>query len=139
MASLELDDEAGGPNVGQYLADMVEFRPGWLKRVSPEHAEGVTDVTSGETSTWLGISNIGELQAAFDEGDAAVRQAVLDALQEGRSFEGAYPSHPAHFLQHTIVHDSHHRGQVLAILRRAGRPADVREQLEEESWAVWRE
>ena len=95
MASLELDDGAGGPNIGQYLADMVEFRPGWLKRVSPQHTEGVTDVTSSETSTWLGISNIGELQAAFDEGDAA--------------------------------------------LRRAGRPAQVREQLEEESWAVWRE
>lgn len=138
LADLEYGSQHGGFNIGQHLADTVDFRPSWLSRVSPSHAEGIPVVT-GDTPTWLTVASIAELQAAFDAGDAAVRAAVLDAVDEGRSFTGAYASHPAHFLQHCIVHDAHHRGQILALLRQAGRPADVREVLEDESWAVWRE
>ena len=128
MEDLNHSDGKGGFNVGQHLADVVQFRPGWLSRVSPAHAEGVPDVT-GDTPTWLTVASIDELQGAFDAGDAAIKEAVISAVNEGRKFEGAYPSHPAQFLQHTIVHDSHHRGQILALLRQAGRPADVREEL----------
>ncbi len=138
MADLTFEDGSGGFNVGQHLADMVNFRPSWLSRVSPEHAKLVTDVTD-DSPTWLSVSSIEELQRAFDEGDAAIREAVLSAVQEGRSFGPAYPSHPAQFIVHTIVHDSHHRGQVLALLRQSGRPFEVRERLEDESWAIWRE
>lgn len=143
LSSLTMDDlghsdGVGGYNVGQHLADIVDFRPGWLSRVSPSHAEAVPDVT-GDTPTWLTVSSIDELQRAFDAGDAAIKEAVLSAVNDGRSFQGAYSSHPAHFMQHTIVHDSHHRGQILALLRRAGRPAEVRKELEDASWAIWRE
>lgn len=139
LDDLQYDDGQGGFSIGQHLADLVEFRPGWLSRVSPSHAEGIPNVMDDKSPTWLGISSIAELQAAFDAGDAAVKAAVLDAVNEGRSFEAAYKSHPAHFLQHCIVHDSHHRGQILTLLRQAGRPADVRERLEDETWPIWRE
>ncbi len=139
MEDLMYEDGSGGFNIGQHLADLVNFRPSWLARVSPEHAERVTDVAADNSPTWLNVNSIAELQAAFDEGDAALREAVLDALSEGRSFERAYRSHPAHLLQHCIVHDSHHRGQILALLRQAGRPGEVREELEELTWAIWRE
>src|SRR5690554_5868346 len=139
MEDLMYEDGSGGFNIGQHLADLVNFRPSWLARVSPEHAERVKDVTADDSPTWLAVSSIAELQAAFDEGDAAMKDAVLDALSEGRGFERAYQSHPAHMLQHCIVHDSHHRGQILALLRQSGRPAVVREELEELTWAIWRE
>ncbi len=139
MEDLAYGNEQGGFNIGQHLADIVEFRPGWLNRVSPAHAEGIPNVIDGASPTWLGIGSIAELQAAFDAGDTALKAAVLGAVREGRSFEAAYRSHPAHFMQHCIVHDSHHRGQILALLRQAGRPAELREQLEDETWPVWRE
>lgn len=138
MDDLEYGDGVGGFNIGQHLADIVNFRPSWLKRVSPGHAARVTDVT-GDSPTWLIIESIAELQAAFDEGDAAMRSAVLDAMAAGRGFEGYYESHPAHLIQHCIVHDSHHRGQIAALLRQAGRPEDRRMALEDLSWAIWRE
>ncbi|MFO7609968.1 MAG: DinB family protein, partial [Candidatus Krumholzibacteriia bacterium] len=78
------------------------------------------------------------LQAAFDAGDAAVRDAVLDAVRDGRRFEGAYESHPAQLMVHCVVHDAHHRGQILALLRQAGRGAEERERLEEATWPIWR-
>lgn len=140
MEDLEHDDGAGGFTVGQHLADMAEFRYNWLTRVSPQHAESVPSIADTDGSTfWLTVKSVDELQRAFDAGDAAVREAVTSAVREGRKFTGAYESHPVHFLQHTIVHDSHHRGQILALLRRAGRPAEERQRLEEESWPIWRE
>lgn len=139
MEDLNHDDGKGGFSVGQHLADIVDFRPGWLSRVSPRHAESIPNVIDDKSPTWLGVSSIDELKRAFEAGDAAVKAAVIDAVNEDRSFEAAYGSHPANFLVHTIVHDAHHRGQILALLRQAGRPAEVREELEDASWAVWRE
>jgi uncharacterized damage-inducible protein DinB len=139
LDDLDYSDGMGGFRVGQHLADIVEFRPGWLSRVSPKHAEQVPNVIDGASPTWLGVKSIAELQAAFDAGDAAVKAAVLEAVTEGRGFEGVYQTHPAHFIQHCIVHDSHHRGQIMALLRQAGRPEELRRQLEDASWAVWRE
>lgn len=140
MSDLEQNDGAGGWKIGQLLAEMAEFRYGWLKRVSPKHAESVPSVADGdETGFWLTAKSIEELQQAFDGGDAAAREAVVSAVDEGRKFEGVYESHPAHFLQHTIVHDSHHRGQIMTLLRQNGKPAQAREQLENETWPIWRE
>jgi uncharacterized damage-inducible protein DinB len=139
MEDLTYSDGVGGFNIGQHLADIVNFRPDWLKHVSPEHAARVTDVTDGSAATWLTVKSIDELQAAFDEGDAAMRDAVLDAVREGRSFTGVYETHPAHLMQHCIVHDSHHRGQILALLRQSGRSTEERERLESASWPIWRE
>lgn len=140
MPDLIFDDGAGGWNVGQHLADMAEFRYGWLTRVAPQHAERVPSVAdANETTLWLNVGSIEELQHGFDGGDAAVRDAVAEAVRDGRLFEKVYTSHPGHFLQHTIVHDSHHRGQIAALLRRAGRPFEARQKLENETWAIWRE
>lgn len=139
-ADLEHDDGAGGWNIGKHLADMAEFRRWWLRRVSPQHAGSVPSVADGDQSTfWLTAKSVDEMQRAFDAGDAAIREAVMSAVDEGRKFDAAYPSHPVHFLQHTIVHDSHHRGQIMALLRRAGRPLEERQRLEEETWPIWRE
>ena len=140
MPDLGHDDGAGGWNIGQLLAEMAEFRYGWLTRISPQHAEAVPSVVdANESGFWLTAKSIEELQQAFDAGDAAVREAVVSAVNEGRKFVGAYESHPAHFLQHTIVHDSHHRGQIMTLLRQAGRPAEERDKLEGATWPIWRE
>jgi uncharacterized damage-inducible protein DinB len=135
---LDVADGVGGFSIGQHLADVVSFRREKLSRVSPPHAERLTDVTDGDAPNWLRVGTIAELQAAFDDGDAAIRDAVLDAVREGRRFEDAYASHPAQLIVHCLVHDAHHRGQILALLRQAGRSAEERERLEDASWPIWR-
>lgn len=139
LEDLDYGDGVGGFNIGQHLADLVDFRPSWLARVSPEHAARVPSVIDESSPTWLQVTTIEQLEAAFEAGDAAMREAVLDAVREGRNFETVYQTHPAHLIQHCIVHDSHHRGQILALLRQAGRPAEQRDALEGETWAIWRE
>lgn len=132
-------DGSGGYSVGQHLADIVSFRREKVHAVAPEHAIGVPDVIDGDAATWLATERIDELQAAFDAGDEAIRSAVRAAVAEGRRFGGPYAWHPADLIVHTIVHDAHHRGQILALLRQHGRGADERARLEDATWSIWKE
>jgi uncharacterized damage-inducible protein DinB len=138
MQALHHSDGVGGYSVGQHLADIVSFRREKIEAVAPAYAERVPDVIDVTAPTWLAVASIEELRAAFDAGDAAMRDAVLEAVEGGRRFEALYVSHPAHLIVHCIVHDAHHRGQILALLRQAGRSADDRNRLEDETWSVWR-
>ncbi|GAA3997899.1 DinB family protein [Deinococcus rubellus] len=136
-ADLALSDGRGGWTVGHHLTHMAGFRQGWLSNISPEHAEGLPTMTRGTE-----LRDTQELAAAFKAGDEAALKAVHAALDEGRSFpdpweEGTYQSSPAHFLQHTIVHDSHHRGQIMGLLRAGGHTAEEMNALDNH-WAIWR-
>lgn len=134
-ADLALEDAPEGNSVGELLAHMAGFRRGWLENISPAHAEVLSKVDKE--------ADLDTLRTTFVSGDAAALKAVQDALQEGRAFddpwkEGAYQSNPAYFLQHTIVHDSHHRGQIATLLRQSGWTKERLEKLEEATWPVWR-
>jgi uncharacterized damage-inducible protein DinB len=138
-SDLTFSDGQGGWSIGQHLGHLAEFRYGWLSLISPEHAKGIPSVLEGnEQDFHLSAQSIEELARAFSIGDEAAKTAVLAALSEGRSFKRAYESHPAHFLQHILVHDAHHRGQVMSLLRKNGRTAEEMEGLEEATWPVWR-
>ena len=139
-ADLDIKSAGGGWNLGQHVGHLAEFRYGWLSHISPAHAEGLPSVADGEESQpVLTTRNLAELGKAFEAGDSAALEAVQAATSEGCNFKGAYESHPAHFLQHIIVHDSHHRGQIMSLLRQSGRSAEQIKALEEATWPVWRE
>ena len=146
-AEYDLSDGRGGMSVAQTLRHMAGFRVGWLWNISREHALPLLDPTQkdadGDPQWRWHDKPPNELADAFSEGDEAAVQAVQSALAEGRTFpdpwgEGTYQSNPAHFLQHTIVHDSHHRGQILTLLREGGRTTEEMDRLDGH-WAIWRE
>ncbi len=137
---LILADGQGGWSVGQHLGHLAEFRYGWLNFISPQHAKDIPSVVEGDAQDFhLAAQSLDELKGSFAAGDAAALQAVTDALEEGRLFEGAYNSHPAHFLQHIIVHDAHHRGQVVSLLRRGGWTREQLDALDDATWSIWNE
>lgn len=139
-ADLTLADGQGGWSVGQHLGHLAEFRYGWLSFISPQHAKDIPSVARGDEHSFHPTAqNLGELKEAFAAGDAAALVAVTSALDEDRSFEGAYGSHPAHFLQHIIVHDAHHRGQVVSLLRRGGWTREQLGTLDDATWSIWNE
>ncbi len=144
-ADLDTSDGRGGWSVGQHLGHLANFRKDWLSNISAKHADELPDVIGASTPGFvLTMRDPARLAAAFSAGDEAALRAVQDALREGRAFddpwkEGAYASNPAHFLQHIIVHDSHHRGQVMSLLRQGGRTQEQMNELDEASWPIWRE
>lgn len=138
-ADLHVPDARGGWTVGQHLGHLAEFRQGWLGFIAPAHAAGIPSVIEGgETDFVLTATTVADLAAAFHAGDAAALAAVRERLDAGRSFERVYTSHPTAFLLHTVVHDAHHRGQVLAQLRAAGRPKAWLDAVDDATWSVWR-
>lgn len=138
-ADLHVPDGRGGWTVGQHLGHLAEFRHGWLSHIAPTYAEAIPSVVEGgETDFVLTAATVVELAEAFRAGDDAARAAVHDLLAAGRSFERVYTSHPAAFLLHTVVHDAHHRGQVLALLRAAGRSQGWLDAVDDATWSVWR-
>lgn len=144
-ADFDLSDGRGGWTVGQHLGHLALFRVGWLGLISPADAQGLPEVVEGDWQNFaLTERDPARLAEAFRLGDEAALRAVQLAVAEGRTFpdpygEGTYQAHPAHFLQHIIVHDSHHRGQVMSLLRQGGRSAEQMEQLASPMWAIWRE
>lgn len=135
-----VSDGRGGRSIGQLLGELAEFRYGWLTVISPAHAESIPSVVEGDEPDFrLTATTIEELHAAFEAGDTAAKKAVLEAIAEGRTFSRAYESHPAHFLQHILVHDAHHRGQIMTLLRQSGRSASSMDDLERTTWPIWRE
>ena len=143
-ADLDLSDGKGGWTLGKHLGHLADFRPGWLSLISPEHAAHLPRATSGDWQHFdLAERDPAKLADAFRLGDEAAVRAVQSALDEDRTFpdpyaEGTYQSNPAHFLQHIIVHDSHHRGQIMALLRQGGRTPEQMNVLDGH-WGIWRE
>ena len=138
-ADLHVPDGRGGWSVGKHLGHLADFRSGWLGTIAPAHARGLPAVVEGgETDFVLTATTVAEVAEAFRAGDAAARAAVRELLAEGRSFERVYASHPTAFLLHTVVHDAHHRGQVLALLRAAGRTQPWLDAVDDATWSVWR-
>ncbi|MFN8509671.1 MAG: DinB family protein [Deinococcaceae bacterium] len=138
-SDLGYSDQVGGMSIGQHLEHLVGFRKGWLAEVSPEYAKNLSYITlEGDERFWKTTLDLDQLRAAFREGDCAVLDAVLDAYASGQPFADVYTSDPAHFLQHTLVHDAHHRGQVLALLRQNGRTLEHMDEIERATWPIWR-
>lgn len=146
-ADFALSDGQGGWTVERHLRHMAGFRVGWLWNLSREYAMPLLDHTKtdadGDPQWRWQDSPPADLGAAFAAGDEAALGAVQAHLESGEPFadphgEGAYRANPAHFLQHTIVHDSHHRGQIMALLRQGGHTPEQMERLDDH-WAIWRE
>lgn len=131
----------GGWSIGKHLCHLVGFRRGWLSYISPLHAEPLAAVVEyvGEDDFEPIVHTVAEIAAGFREGDAAALAAVQAALAEGRSFEEVYESNPVNYLVHAMVHDAHHRGQIMSMLRQSGRTYEQMDALEYQTWPIWRE
>lgn len=64
----------------------------------------------------------------------AVLGAAQAATQKGATAYGESHDSPDAFLIHMMVHDAHHRGQILLALKTAGHPLPD----EDAVWGPWR-
>lgn len=142
---LSFSDGQGGNTVLQLLSHMASARGGWLLEIglSPEYALELQKLAGGVNLWEWQASGPAEVRAMFAAGDRAVLNAVQAHVQAGKPFADpyaatAFPSNPAHFLPYIVMHDSHHRGQIVALLRQSGRSKERMDKLEE-LWTLLRQ
>lgn len=142
-ADLARTDGRGGMTVAQMFSHMGVSRGGWLVDMAPEYAATTKALTGGKPVWEWQASSREDIRAMLRAGDEAAVQAVQAHLQSGQPFAdpwkvGTYQSNPAYFLLQNIVHDSHHRGQMMVLLRQSGYSKGQLDRLEEQ-WDIWRE
>lgn len=126
----------------EHLTHLIAARQQWITEVSPAHARNLTPrVTYTEDEQQFDplLADLDQIADALRQGDAAAQAAVEAALTEARQFSDYYRTDPTDFLIHILVHDAHHRGHIMGLLRQAGRTREELSRLDELSWPVWRE
>lgn len=104
-----------GRTVGEQLAHMHNVRLMWLKAAAPELLVGLEKLEKGDVTKEV-------LKATLQQSQAAITQLIDKGAAEGK-IKGFKP-HPTAFVGYLIAHESHHRGQVMLILKLAGYKVD---------------
>lgn len=126
----------GGPSVAQLLVHMVETTKFWGDRLDPVGLAALPDLYHGEPES-------GEPGALEPETDVArirtvwgrvVEAALTAAIEHPEGAADSPHADGAAFLVHMMVHDAHHRGQILLALKVAGHALPDEEAL----WGPWR-
>ena len=115
--SLKAQSPAKGRTVGELFAHLHNVRLMWLKAAAPDLLKGLEKVEKTESvkRDLLRKSLVGSGQAIAD--------LVSKSLDAGGKVKGFKPHAPA-FVGYLISHESHHRGQIVLLLKEAGQRLD---------------
>ncbi|AFZ68134.1 hypothetical protein Deipe_2669 [Deinococcus peraridilitoris DSM 19664] len=121
----------GGFLVAQHLAHMAEVTKCWTSLLDQDAVRDVPDLYETQAQEFVAETDLSRTWEVLGR----TRNATWQALQEARGV-GNLPHAPtAQFLTHLLVHDAHHRGQILLALKVSGHPLPADEAL----WAPWRD
>ena len=104
----------GGMTVAQHLAHMAGTTKGWLSDLDAGAAAPLP-ILQGDTREERFVAQEDPARAA-----AVLREVWAAALKAATTAEGTGGlSHPstAQFISHMLIHDGHHRGQILLALK----------------------
>ncbi|PYE55343.1 DinB family protein [Deinococcus yavapaiensis] len=123
----------GGFTVAEHLAHMVGTTKYWGSLRSEDAMRGVP--TLYDENARLAETDITRVRDAFERTrDDAWQAAFMLGGQPNEWGEGPHAS-PTAFLAHMLIHDAHHRGQILLALKTNGFPLPGEDAL----WAPLRE
>ena len=101
-----------GRSVGQQFAHIHNVRLMWLAAAQKELAVGLVKLEKDAP-----LSKDGLKQHLTDSGQA-IEKLLAAGFDSGR-IKGFKP-HPSAFLGYLISHESHHRGQIMLVLKQSG-------------------
>jgi uncharacterized damage-inducible protein DinB len=126
-----------GMTLAEQLCHVHEVRYHWLGKTSPTHQALLGEVLRQVGDDWVPIDNLEEIRNQLSISAKAVRDAVSEAIHEGKIQLGPY-DHPIFFLQHMLWHEGYHFALILLALRNAG--AEPPEEWQEKHvWRLWRD
>ena len=124
----------GGYSVAQHLAHMTEVMKSWGSKLD-EQLDELPDLYSdydAAADTFVAEENLERIRDTMTK----TEEALLRAVQEKPEGEKGTLPHTSTgaFLIHMMVHDAHHRGQILLALKTSEHPLPDEDRL----WGPWR-
>jgi len=105
-----------GRNVGEQFAHIHNVRLMWLKAADPTLLKNLNKI---EKETKLSKKLLFD---SLTKSAKAIASLHISGFERGK-VKGFKP-HPAAFFAYLISHESHHRGQVMLMLKQSGHPAN---------------
>lgn len=104
-----------GRSVGEHLAHVHNVRLMWLKVAAPDLLESQKKIEKENITKRLILNE-------SEKSMAAISELLKRGFESGR-IKGFKP-HPEAFLGYLVSHESHHRGQIILILKENGHIPD---------------
>jgi len=108
---------AKGRTVGELFAHLHNVRLMWLKAAAPDLLKNLKKIEKTEA----GKTDL--LRKALVKSGRAIGSLLSNSLEAGGRVKGFKP-HAAAFAGYMISHESHHRGQIVLLLKQSGHRLD---------------
>jgi uncharacterized damage-inducible protein DinB len=126
---LALRTPNNGWSVAGYLAHLAGSKKWWLTHLNEEAAGTLPDLYEETTGKMIVETDLVKIKAVFAQTSNVILESAENASDKGKL---PYPSLDVYLIQ-DMIHDGHHRGQILLSVRSAGHtpPAD------DDFWGGW--
>ncbi len=116
-------------SVAGYLAHLAAGKKWWVSHLAEEQAGGLPNLYEETTGKIIAEKNLARIKDVFGQTSKTILETVENATDKGKL---PYPSTDVYLIQQ-MIHDGHHRGQILLALRTAGYtpPSD------DDFWGGW--
>ncbi len=108
----------GGWTVAQHLAEIVATPKHFGKKFAKAELELLPDLYEDNPDAFIAETDLTRIRSVAQQTAEAVLQAATAAADKGNLPHTSLDA----YLIHMMVHDAHHRGQVLLALKTAGHP-----------------
>jgi uncharacterized damage-inducible protein DinB len=102
--------------VAGYLAHLAVSKKWWGTHLDNEHVDGLPELFYKTTEKFVAETDIEKIKAVFEQTSKTILETAENATDKGKL---PYPSIDVYLIQQ-MIHDGHHRGQILLALRTAG-------------------
>lgn len=120
---------SGDWSVAGYLAHLAASKKWWGSHIDEGQAGSLPNLYDETTGKIVSETNLARIKDVFEQTSKTILETVERAANRGKL---PYPSTDV-YLIHQMVHDAHHRGQILLALKTAGyTPPD-----DDDFWGGW--
>lgn len=126
---LSIQTPAGGYTIAQHLADMSNAAKYWLSKLENANINAIGNLYDENAEEFIAEMNLERIRQVFQE----TTDVILKELENADASQLVHKSIESYMI-HMLVHDAHHRGQILVTLKVTGH--NIPE--EDAVWMPWK-